>query len=164
MAAGEVSNPSLDSAFRDKQIQEINSKIEFASTADKILGLLAEEPIPVELTEEVTLYFYPPTDEQYIQIVSLQADGIQIAQKTKGFEHTPKTDEEALDMIPDAMDIINSAKNTLNSINIILATLSVDKSFTPEKFQQMPRKYKNIIIKAVSSAQEKEIKKTKKFR
>jgi len=161
---GEVDNPSLDARFRAREIEQFNEKIEFQTTADKILGLLADEPITVELTEDVSMDFYPPTDEQYIEIVSLQAGGAQIAAKTKGFNSSPKTDEEALDMIPDAMDIINSAKDTLNKLNIILAELSVDKSFTADKFHLMPRKYKNIIVKAVSSAQEKEIKKVQKFR
>lgn len=164
MPAGEIDNPSLDLAFKQKEIEKINEKIEFQTTADKILGLLADDPIVVELTEDVYMQFYPPTDEQYIEIVSLQAGGAQIAAKTKGFNSSPKTDEEALDMIPDAMDIINSAKDTLNKLNVILAELSVDKSFTAEKFHLMPRKYKNIIVKAVSSAQEKEIKKVQKFR
>jgi hypothetical protein len=166
LPTGEIPNPLLDARVRDRDVKEKLDNIEFATTADRILGLLQDEPIDVELTDKVTLSFYPPTDEQYIKIVTLQAEGLQFAGewKSKGFNSVPKTDEEALEMIPGALTIVNTAKGMLHELNVILAALSVDKSFTAEKFEQMPRKYKNIIVKTVSSTQSEGIKKVKKFR
>lgn len=165
MPVGEVSNPSLDIAYRGKQIQEINDKIDFRTTADKILGILAEEPIEVELTEGVVMEFYPPTDEQYIDILSIQGEGAQIAAqiKTMGLS-SGASDEEAEHLVPQAMGIINHARDMLMSVNEILATLSVDKSWTATKFKQLPKKYKSTILTAISMNQTQEIQKTEKFR
>lgn len=165
MPTGEIPNPSLDARVRAKDVEKIKEQIEFQTTADKILGLLADEPIEVELTESVSMQFYPPTDEQYIDILSIQGEGSQIAAqiKTMGLS-SDASDEEAEQLVPQAMGIINHARDMLMSVNEILATLSVDKSWTAAKFKQLPKKYKSAILTAIATNQTQEIKKTEKFR
>jgi hypothetical protein len=160
-----IDDPSISSGFHSHVQSAQADKREFATTADKILGLLADAPIPVELAEGVFMEFLPPTDEQFIDLITIQVDGGQIASKIQQLGLNSKmTDEEAEQVMPQAIGIINQGKNMLTSINEMLATLSVDKSWTAEKFKQLPRKYKTIIIAAISETQNKEIAKVKKFR
>jgi hypothetical protein len=161
----QIENPSISSGFQQKREEKIQNAVELATTADKVLGLLKDEPIEVQLTEDVCLQFYPPTDEQYIDLLSIQGEGSQIAVKMQKLGlNTSTTDEEAEEVIPQALGIINQARDMLMSINEILSVLSVDPSWTPEKFKQLPKQYKSIIVAAISSTQEKELKKIRKFR
>ncbi|MCK9592310.1 MAG: hypothetical protein M0Q91_09925 [Methanoregula sp.] len=169
-----VDDPALSAGFHDRvqstqadkaEFATTADKAEFATTADKILGLLKDEPISVELMDGIFLEFYPPTDEQFMDLITIQVDGGQIAAKIKQLGlSTQMSDEETAVMMPQAIGIINQGKTMLMSINEMLATLAVDPSWTAEKFKQLPRKYKSVIIAAISDTQNKEAAKTKKFR
>jgi len=156
MPPGEIPNPSLDARVRAKDVEKIKEQIEFQTTADKILGLLADEPITIELTKTVSMQFYPPTDEQYIDILSLQGEGSQIAGKLSTLgANKDLTDEQAEQVMPQAMSIINQAKCMLMNINELLAILSVDKSWTADQFKRMPKQYKATIISEISGTKKK---------
>jgi len=161
----QIDDPELSSGFHEKIGQKRQDQIEYATTADRILGLLQEEPISVKLTDTVSLDFYPPTDEQFIDVVALQGDGAQIAARIQRLGLKPgTTDEEANEMIPQAMGLINQAKDMLMSINELLAVLSVDKAWTPDKFKQLPKKYKQKIISEIVGKQGRDIKKPRSSR
>lgn len=165
MAVKQTENPSISSQFRETRNDKARSFAEFSNTADKILGILKDEPIEVQLTEDISLEFYPPTDEQYIELLSIQGEGSTIASKMQKLGlNASTTDEEAEEVIPQALCIINQAREMLTSINEMLATLSVDKAWTADKFKELPKRYKSIIVAAISSKQGEEIKKVKKFR
>jgi len=160
----QIDDPELSSGFHEKIGQKRQDQIEYATTADRILGLLQEEPISVKLTDTVSLDFYPPTDEQYLGIVAFQAEGINVAVRARRLGIKPATEESAIEMIPQALEVVNEARDRLNDLNKILSSLSVDKDWTEEKFKQLPRKYKSIILEEISSTQRETKKKSRSSR
>ncbi len=156
----EQDNPELSARFRDKQVEEAG----YHTTADKILGLLKDEPIPVVLTNEVTLWFYPPSDDEYVEILEFRAGGLRLASKAKQMQINTKDENTAIESIPGALSVISDAREMLDHLNAILSRLSDDKSFTPEAFRSMPRHYKMTILDALTNYQKVELDKVKKFR
>jgi hypothetical protein len=161
MPAGEIPNPDLDERVREKNLESV----EFATTADRILGLLADEPLEIELKDGITLSFYPPTDEQFLSLVSLKGEAAQLGTKLTRMGVTAGlTDEEAEGKMPAVMELIGVARGMLNSTNDLLAALSVDKSWTSEKFKSLPRQYKEIILDEISGNKKKKLSKSKNSR
>lgn len=159
-----VDNPTLSAAFQAKAQHDIRDAREFSTTADKILGLLKDEPITVQLTDDVSLQFYPPSDDEYLEIISFQADGMQVAARAKTIGVSPDNESEAVERIPEALEIVKDARVMLDKLNSVLARLSVDHSFTEEAFRQMPRRYKTQILQEISASYAGEMQKVKKFR
>jgi len=159
---GQIDDPSISARFQKTAYSSSNK--EFATTADKILGLLQDEPITVKLTKDVSMQFYPPSDEEYIDIISMQAEALNTARKASNLKTSATSEEIALDMMPETLDIVNDARRSLDAQNELLAKLSVDTSFTKEHFKRMPKKYKGKIITALTKDQEAQIKKIKNFR
>jgi len=161
---GQVDNPAISAAFHSRMHQERKEAAAMASTADKILGLLIDDPIVVHLTEDVSMEFYPPSDDEYIEIVRFQGEGLVVAERAKRFGVQPGGEDDALEKIPQAMEIVDSARAMLTTLNEILARLSVDPAWTAEKFRQMPRKYKTQILTILMELYFGEIQSVRKFR
>lgn len=157
-------NPDLSSRFAQRERQEEADREEFATTADMILGLLADEPITVVLNDQVSLQFAMPTDDDYFEIVRFQADGLQVAAKSKSLGISGMDEEDAVERMPVAIEIVNAARSMLDGLNRILSRLCLDRSFTEEKFRQMPRRYKTIILTEILAAYSGEAGKVRKFR
>jgi hypothetical protein len=159
-----VENPHIESDYVEGQILIEKEKEEFATTADKILGLLQDEPVEVELKEGVIVYFYPPSDDEYLEIVKYRADGLQVATRARQFGITPENEQQAMERVPEALEIVNGARDMLDSLNHLLSQLAVDPSFTPDAFRRMPLKFKAQILTALSSSYAGEMSKVRKFR
>jgi hypothetical protein len=158
---GEIPNPLLDARVKDKAVENVV----FQTTADKILGLLKDEPIPVTLKEGVVIEFYPPSDEQYIDLLCIRGDGIQYTNELKKSGISENiTDSEAEDKYPELMGMVNGARDMLSKINQMLSDLAVDKSWTSDKFKQMSMVYKQTIIKAISEDHKADVEAARKFR
>lgn len=165
MPPGEIPNPSLDARVRAKDVEKVKEQIEFQTTADKILGLLLDEPITIKLTPEVSMQFYPPSDEQYIDLLCIKGEGGEYARNLQKSGITPDiSDEDAEKRSPEIWGMVKSARDMLSSINTLLADLVVDKSFTADQFKRMPMTYKQIILKEISADHTKQIESARKFR
>ena len=162
---GEESNPSLDARFRAREIEKFNEALEHQTTADKILGLLADDPIVVELKPGVSMEFYPPSDEQYIDLLCIRGNAEDYSKtlKKSGVSESI-SDEEAEEKSSEIWGMVRQARDMLSSINGILAELSVDKSFTTEQFKKLSMHYKQKIITEISADRNKSLESARKFR
>lgn len=161
---GQVDNPAISAAFHSRMHQDRVDAAQMASTADRILGLLQDEPILIELTPEVSMEFYQPSDDDYLEIVQFQAEGITLASTVSELKIDPAKEDEAIARIPEALHLVEGARQMLENLNNILARLSVDRSFTPDAFRRMPRRYKTQILTTLAQSRVEEVGKVKKFR
>jgi len=157
MPAGEIDNPSLDLAFKQKEIEKINERVEFQTTAERLMRRAHNQTFEVTIDDDIIIQMYSPTDGEYMELIRLQNDMLKTGTRLQ---------KEGVKDIDDATGAIDEISLGWDRLHALLAKLCIDDSLNFEFFRsgQISAADKTAIIKGIINQVQKNQDTAVKFR